>query len=359
MHPNVRSRTVLALTAALFVVSSRADAQDAPPQDPPPQAPPAGEPPAGEPVRDEPAPDEPAPPAPAPDAPAPPAPDAPAGPVPADRPDTDPAPTDEQDAEARKALVAAAERQGGAALAPPDGAVASFRIVFGKVTVYREEENAERGLTRSKLDSDDPGLVVHWKGGQIRTAWRLVGKRETVRALLVRDGREVPWMHDGGDRPTILIGPAHEKDRAEIERDRRIVRALLDVAVLRSLLVDGSRWKLVDDPLHPGLALRRTPPEGAPTQLRLTLWIDPKSNDVTSARLSPNEPGESTMHYDFEYDDEYPAVKDAVLRFPFRFTVREQRIPEQEPMLVMVATAREASFNDVDDAVFTPPKPQR
>jgi hypothetical protein len=122
------------------------------------------------------------------------------------------------------------------------------------------------------------------------------------------------------------------------------------------MLTDGSRWKLVDDPAYAGTALRRTPPAGSDQPLRLTLWVDPKSSDVTAAKLSPNQPGESTMTYSLDYHADLPKVKDGVLRFPFHFRVREQRVAEQEPMDVMEAWASEASFNDVPDAEFKPPK---
>jgi hypothetical protein len=227
------------------------------------------------------------------------------------------------------------------------------------VTVHRERVSEDGTSSRQRLDSEDPGLVVHWKDGQIKTAWRLLGERPTTRALLVQaNGREVPWLSDGRGPPTTLLGPAYAKDRDEIERDRKIVRALLDVAVLRGLLADGSRWRIVKDGLHPGTAIRRTPPAGAQQALRLTLWIDPKTDDVTFARLSPNARGESTMHYGFAYHDALPAVKDGVLRFPFTFTVQEQVAGEETPETVMVAAAREASFNDVEDAEFLPPRPR-
>jgi hypothetical protein len=169
---------------------------------------------------------------------------------------------------------------------------------------------------------------------------------------------DFPWLFDG-EATKSLLNPGYEKDREEIERDRRIVRALLQVAVIRSMLADGSRWKVVEDTAFTGTALRRTPPAGVETPLRLTLWVDPKSADVTAAKLAPNEPGESTMYYGLDYNADFPKVKDGVLRFPFRFKVREQRIVEQEPVDVMEATASEASFNDVADGDFRPPKPKK
>lgn len=275
-------------------------------------------------------------------------------------PPADPAPTAEQDAAARKVLVLAAERQGGAPLAAPAGSVESFRVVFGKVTLHRAETDASGVVTRRRMDSEDPGLVVHWKRGQIRTEMRLTGERATTRGVLLRAKgeavQEIAWLDDGGEKPTMLVGEKWTKDRDEIERDRRVIRSLLDVAVLRGLLADGSRWQVVEDSLHPGVALRRTPPAGADGALRITLWIDPATHDVTAARLPPGAEGEPTLHYEFEYDDEFPQVKDRVLRFPFRFTVKEQRPGAKDPEPVMVAMAREASFNDVDDTVFLPPK---
>jgi hypothetical protein len=280
-------------------------------------------------------------------------------PAPAAEPAAD-APTDEEDAAARKVLDAAAQRQGGASLAAPEGRLDSFRLVFHKVTIHRTKENADGTVTRNRIDSESPGLIVHWKGGQVKTEWHLTGEKPVIRGVMDRtksDGTraDLAWLQDG-TKTTLLLGDQYAKDREEIERDRRIVRALLQAAVLRSMLTDGSRWKLVDDPAYAGTALRRTPPAGSDQPLRLTLWVDPKSSDVTAAKLSPNQPGESTMTYSLDYHADLPKVKDGVLRFPFHFRVREQRVAEQEPMDVMEAWASEASFNDVPDAEFKPPK---
>ena len=336
-----RNRPLLLSAAAVFMLvgtlSSRTDAQDAPPA---PLEPPKEE----------------TPPAPVVPAPAP-TPAEPEAPPPSVRlgPDGEPLPTDEEDAAARKLLAAAAEHQGGATLAAPDGKLESFHIQFHKVTVFRPREDG----TRQKMDSESPGLIVDWKGQQIRTEWHLTGEGPVTRGVMMRtkpDGTaaEYPWLFDG--KKTIgLKNAGFEKDLEEVGRDRKIVKALLEVAVLRGLLADGSRWKVVDDPAFQGTAVRRTPPASAETPLKLTLWFDPKTHDVTGAKLAPNEPGESTMYYGLEYHPDFPKVKDGVLRFPFKFKVREQRIAEQEPMDVMEAHAESASFNDVEDAAFKPP----
>lgn len=345
-----------ALFGAACTLSTRSDAQDVPAGDPAPgQEKPSDPPPSPAP----PAPVVPADPAEGGPAAASPAakPAEPASTQPPVRPEDVP-PTDEEDAAARKVLAAAAERQGGASLAPPDGNLESFRVVFRKVVLHRQKDG-----TSSRVEAEEDGLKLWWKGTQIRTEWRIVGERPTVRAVLARakpDGTTVdyPWMTDGKAVTPLLDKERFKTDLDEIERDRSIVQALLDVAVLRRMLHDGSRWKLVDDPLHAGTALRRSPPADAKTPLRVTLWVDPKSNDVTAAKLSPNNPGESTMHYSLAYHPEYPKVRDGVLRFPFEFHVREQRVEEQEPMPVMDAWASEASFNDVDDASFRPPAPR-
>lgn len=269
-------------------------------------------------------------------------------------------PTDEQDAAARKILEAAAERQGGARLAPPDGSLDSFHITFHKVTLHRLITNADGTTKRQKIDSETPGLIVDWKGGQIRTEWYMSGERPVVRGVMHNgtkaDGsvKEFSWLHDGTDVKS-LSNKGYEKDLSEIQRDRKVVKALLDAAVLRRMLTDGSRWEIVEDAAFPGTALRRTPPKSAETPLRLTLWIDTATRDVVGARLAPNEAGESTMFYGFAYVDGIPEVKDEVLRFPARFRVMEQRDGETEPVDVMDAVAAKASFNDVADEAFRPP----
>jgi hypothetical protein len=302
-----------------------------------------------------------------PDAPAPKAPAAEAAPA-------GDAPTAEEDAAARKVLEAAAERQGGRSLAPPDGRLESFRVLFGKVTVYRDVQN-ERGTTRQAMDSEDDGLEVLWKEGQIKTVWRLQGDRPVARALQHRRRRdgttgEYRWLHDGSTHQALTDDPRFVKDREQLDRDRAIVAALLDVAILRRLLGDGSRWKLVDDTTYAGTALRRTPPAGSATPLRVTLWIDPATQDVVAAKLSPNEPGESTMLYELKYHDRLPQLQGPaggegeraaapLQRFPFEFHVFEQRIVEQKPMPVMVAKAKTVSFNDLRDEDFAPAAPTK
>ena len=352
-----RSHTLALTLAALLSVggtlSSAANAQEVPPQEPAPAPQNAPEP------QDPPA----VPPGEAP-APVLPAPDGEGAPAAAGEPatvDSEPTaapdtPTAEEDAAARELLTAAAARQGGATLAAPGGSLDSFRIVFHKVTLWRPD--AQGG--RSRVDSESPGLIVYWKGGQIRTDWRLVGDKPVVRGVMHRrkpDGTtaDYPWLFDG-KATTSLLNAAYKKDREEIDRDRKIADALIQVAVLRAMLTDGSTWKVVDDPAFEGTAIRRTPPAGSATPLRLTLWLDPATRDVTGAKLAPNEPGESTMFYGLAYHPEFPKVKDGVLRFPFKFTVREQRVAEQEPFPVMEAMASEASFNDVPDSDFVPPK---
>lgn len=280
-------------------------------------------------------------------------------------PAADPGPTDAEDAEARKVLEAAADRQGGRSLAPPDGRLESFRVLFGKVTLYRDGKS---------MDSEEDGLEVAWKDGQIRTTWRLQGDRPVARGLQhrrKRDGTmgEYRWLHDGTTAVALTDDARFAKDRDQLDRDRQIVAALLDVAILHRLLADGSRWKLVEDPAYAGTALRRTPPVGAKTPLRVTLWIDPKTQDVTAAKLSPNEPGESTMYYELHYHDEHPQLSGPVAedgtrqpspltRFPFKFRVFEQRVEEQKPMRVMDAFARAVSFNALRDEDFAPAPPR-
>ncbi|MCE9637879.1 MAG: hypothetical protein K8T90_19435 [Planctomycetes bacterium] len=338
MSMSMRSNRKLALTAlALFALvatmSSRTDAQDQP------LVPPKDETPV--------------------------APAAPVAPtVPQDEPppsvklgpDGEALPTDEEDAAARKLLTAAADHQGGATLSAPDGKLESFHVVFHKVTVFRPRDDG----TRQKMDSETPGLIVDWKGQQIRTEWHLTGEGAVIRGVETRksprDGSMVEraWLFDG-TKSALLTPQLFAKDLEEVSRDRKIVKVLLEVAVLRAMLSDGSRWKIVDDPAFEGVSVRRTPPANAETPLKLTLWLDQKTNDVTGAKLAPNEPGESTMYYGLSYHPEFPKVKGDVLRFPFKFKVREQRIAEQEPMDVMEAAASEVSFNDVEDATFKPP----
>lgn len=364
------SRSSLLLVALVASLGAGASLPgDAAAQDTPPVPPGGGDPAPAPPQEPAPAPpqEQPAPAEKPAEKPAEPAPEQAPAEGPAEAPKTDvpsaDAPTDEEDAAARAILEAAAKRQGGEKLAAPEGKLESFHVVFRKIRLFRTKQGADGSSTRQRIDSEEPGLIVDWKGPQLRTEWYIQGERPVIRGVWQRpkpDGTTAddPWLFDGTDVKS-LRNEGYQNDLAELDRDRRIVQAMLEVAVLRTLLHDGSRWKIVDDPAFDGTCVRRTPPAGVPTPLRLTLWIDPKSKDVAAAKLAPNEPGESTMYYGFSYVDGIPTVKGDVLRFPAAFRVQEQRIAEQKPMDVMEAYPQEASFNDVDDAVFRRPKPKR
>lgn len=272
----------------------------------------------------------------------------------------------EADAEARLLLDRAAERQGGLKLVPPDGKLESFQVTLHKVLFEQEKVNEDGTVTNVQVEADEGGLVLYWKGEQIRTLWSIDGKK-TQRGKFVRNGALVPWLHDGTAIKSLVGDERYAKDRDQIDRDQRIVRALLDVGILRTMLSDGSRWQIIDDASYPGVALRRTPPAGKDVQLQLTLWIDKETARVNAARLSPNADDEATMYYSFGYDDEYPKVKGDKLIFPFQFAVfeqmpvaamREQGLLESPPAprKVMDGTVAEVTFNALSDSDLAPPR---
>lgn len=381
-----RLRTNVLAGAALLVagggVSPAADGRDAervaggeladerpssPAQDPPP-APPQD-------------PDPPAPAGPAPETPAPAQPDPPPAPAetppvakPAAPPAADPAapasadaaPTDEEHAAARKVVEAAADRQGGKSLAPPDGALASFSVTFAKVTVHRDVVRDDGSTTRQRIDSEDDGLQVFGLGRQLRTVWRLSGERPVSRGVKLKaktDGTfaELAWVHDGAALQALGTGARFEKDREQLDRDRAVVTALLDVAVLRRMLSDGSRWKIVDDATNAGTAVRRTPPVSATATagtapLTLVLWIDDTTRDVTAAMIPATAAGGATTHLEFRYHATFPKVTGSDLRFPFEVHVSETNDAAAERLPVMDAFARQVTFNDLAQADVDPPK---
>ncbi len=278
----------------------------------------------------------------------------------------DAARAEEADAAARKLLDRAAERQGGLKLVPPDGKLESFQVTLHKVVFEQEKVNEDGSVTNVQVEADEGGLVLYWKGEQIRTLWSIDGKK-TQRGKFARNGALVPWLHDGTAIKSLVGDDRYAKDRDQIDRDQRIVRALLDVGILRTMLSDGSRWQIIDDASYPGVALRRTPPAGKDVQLQLTLWIDKDTARVNAARLSPNADDEATMYYSFGYDDEYPKVKGDKLIFPFQFAVfeqmpvaamREQGLLEHPPAprKVMDGTVAEVSFNALSDSDLAPPR---
>lgn len=258
------------------------------------------------------------------------------------------------DAEARAYLNAAADRQGGKGLVPPGGSLESFRILCRKVTFEMEKKNDEGGVTRTTIETDDDGLEVLWKKDQVKTVWVLDGKR-TQRGRFRRGDVLTPWLHDG-EKTTLLAGEQYRADLDQVERDGRIVRALLDVGILRTMLADGSRWRIVAADTFEGVAIERTPPAGKDVTLKLTLWIDPKTFRVNGAKLDPNDADEATMFYSLGYDPEFPVVSGDELSFPFAFDVYEQMSTDPSPRKVMSGVVSSVWFNKLADADMTPPK---
>ena len=258
------------------------------------------------------------------------------------------------EAEARKLLEAAAKRQGGAELAE-EGRLESFRVVFHKVAFEQQKTDAQGVKKYAMVETADDGVKLAWKApDSLRSEMTLDGNT-SVRAWY--EPRRVGWIWDG-QKTSPLLGEKYAADREQLERERRMIRALLDAAFLSKLLRDGSTWRVLsDDATFPGtVALRRTPPEGSETALALTLWIDPKSHEVRAARVPPREQGESIMTYALEYHDTMPEIAGSDLRFPFHITALEQRIEEQEPRKVMEAWARSVEFNNVEDSEFRAPR---
>lgn len=261
------------------------------------------------------------------------------------------------DQEARVYLTAAAERQGGLKLVPPAGSLDSFRILCRKVTFETEKRNDEGGVTRTTIETDDDGLEVSWRKDQVKTVWVLDGKK-TQRGRFRRGEVMTPWLHDG-EKTTLLAGDQYKADLDQIERDGRIVRALLDVGILRTMLADGSRWKIVQADTFEGVAIERTPPAGRDVTLKLTLWIDAKTFRVNGAKLDPNDADEATMFYSLGYDPEYPVVSGDTLSFPFAFDVYEQMSTDPSPRKVMSGVVSSVWFNSLADSDLAPPRVQR
>ena len=280
-------------------------------------------------------------------------------PVPPPQPaPTEPAKPDatptKSDPEALKLLTAAAERQGGVELAPVD-AMQSFSVEFKAIKVYRWTQSDSGEWIKANEAFED--MAIDWmrnpgKESSIRTFWEINGQKVWRAYNSVRD---VYWLSDGTD-VTILSPGTHDADREEVQLHRRLSETLLDVAVLRKMLTDGSVWKMSDDETYPGLAVRRTP---APSKggLTFTIWLGAETKDPRHVRVEPVEEGAPLMHYELTYQDGLPenifSVKGAELRFPRKIVVFEEfaGIP---PRIVMEFFVKRVSFNAVEPTTFAP-----
>ncbi len=258
------------------------------------------------------------------------------------------------DKKALQYVEAAAKRQGGEALARTGG-LNSFRLEFGRVIVQRQIPQEDGSVVYGTDEAE--ALAIDWMRHadaqpSLKTRWVLNG-RTTTRAVF--GPRDYYWLHDG-DELTAINAETHPADYEDIALHRRLSRTLLDVAVLRKLLVDGSVWKMVDDPYYPGVAVKRLPPANDSTALTFTLWLDLETQDPYAVRVEPIEKGASILHYRLGYLPGYPKIEGAKIRFPQRVTVMEQRIKEQEPKLALDLFLRKVAFNGVTEDSFKPPR---
>ncbi len=280
----------------------------------------------------------------------------------------DPAPEAEKsDPEALEYLRKAAERQGAGSLALVDG-VQSFNVLFHTVWVVQEQVQEDGTVQRTSATSDVFGMEIDWMApDKIRTRWVIDGETTLRGSFKKANGLEIYWLNDGKET-TPLTGPRYEKDREELQRDRRTVRALLDVAVLHKMLVDGSVWKLASDPLPyeadgSHVALRRKPPASDTEDgrsLALTLWLERTKLDPVAVRLEAAKPGAPTLYYQMSFHNEFPQVEGTDnVRFPFHVIVWEQHGPAGELSKILELKAAKVRFNEatgITDATFKAPK---
>lgn len=312
------------------------------PQDEPP---PAADPPVADPPAQGPAPTQQEPPAPEPE------------------PAEEPLPRPKSDPAALEILEAAAKRQNADGLAHEG--VSAFHVVFGRAQFERDG---------NLVTADPRGLVVDWAApDRIRTRMVIDGNVTERGARRNSFGADAPWAFDGKE-VTALTRAKHPQDFDQIDRDRRMVRALIDVVFLRRMLEDESVWKrepssdLVEGGQVRAVGIRRIPPapvgevtevEGA--RLAMVLLIDAASHDVRALLILPATNEEPAFQYEFEYSDGFPKVSgagDAEVRFPFKVTVsRIDDLPP--PQVLMVVHTETVAFNaaaGVTDATFSPPK---
>lgn len=252
---------------------------------------------------------------------------------------SDPTDLTKSDSDAIDLVKRAAERQGGNAVAEPGG-LHSFHAVFGRVLLKSNGDTV-----REDVEADRNGVKIAWmQPNKIRTSWTIDGKT-TVRGHTGRVG----WIDDG-TQSSNLLGERYEKDREQLERDQRMIGALLDVVFLGKMLRDGSIWKIARDPTYEGLCLARIAPEQGTQDVRsldMKLWLDPETLDPQAAIIQPDGQGTSLLHYKFEYLTIAPKIRGAGdLRFPFHTEVYEQRIAEQSPFMIMDVHITEVDFND-------------
>ncbi len=263
------------------------------------------------------------------------------------------------DVHALAVLEVAAAEQGGEALAKPGG-LTNFRVEFSRVQVQQAKRQDDGSIVYGTNEAS--ALEIDWmrnEGGKpssLRTYWKIDGK-EITRAVM--GDEDYYWLFDGTET-TQLQESVHPDDVDEIHLHRRLSETLLDVAVLHKLVGDGSVWRNVDDPLHAGTALHRTPPARS-GGLTFTLWIDNDTSIVTHVRVEPIEKAASTLHYELGYMKDRPVVSGADLRFPQHVIVHEQRPTDKEPKKVMELRLKRVFFNTkaVNADTFAPPQVKR
>ncbi len=276
--------------------------------------------------------------------------DGPAAPPPP--PPAEPATSDEA---ALRLLRAAVERQGGKELADA-GALRSFRVEFGRVKAFVEDDSESASGVKSG-SGELSEFVIDWlhhddAASSLRTSWVTSADGKRV-AQAVIGTRDAFWISADGVTQNVTRD-SHPEDVEQLLAQRRLTEALLDVAVLRKMLADGSVWKSVTDAAHPGTALRREPPKGS--GLHLTLWFDAETLDPRWVRVEPSEADAATLHYEFEYDAERPKVSGATLRFPFKTHVFEQKAKDAPLRRTLDLYAAAVKFNTLTLSDFAPPR---
>ncbi len=304
--------------------------------------------------------------------------EAPAKPQPVKPPKPVPVKPTVSDPGALALLEKAAKQQGGAELAEPD-ALKSFHVLFhaAKFSVERSQEDGSS--KRITFDTDTRGLEIAWMvPDYLRTDWTQDGKK-TTRAFHSGKGDEgVNWMRDPDQpgRVIVLSGDRYRTDREQIERDRRMIRTLLDVVFLERLRRDGSTWTPSDaaypfaatkGPAHVKdtknmRAIVRHPPGGSAedaSQLGMALWIDTVTGKVGAAYIKERATGDQPLYFALGYNADFPKRIGTEAKFPFGVAVYED--PKGKP--IMSLSVAEIHVNDakkVNLATFTPgKKPKR
>jgi hypothetical protein len=265
---------------------------------------------------------------------------------------------------AREVLVQAAAGQNAGDLAEP-GVLQSLHIVFHAAEFQRQKEDEKGQLVDAgRVAVDEDGLVVDWMQGSVRTQVT-VDSTTSVKGWFAP--MKVAWIFDG-KKSTLLAGDDHRADYDQLQRQRRIIDRLAEVAILGKLAAAPEPWRVASDTDPKFIAIERVPAQGLlPLLLRVARLDGGKFGDVIGSEIA--SPGAEPQLERFAYDAKYPKVRrkdasgaliDTAVRFPFVVDVEDPpRAGETAPRNVFHGKIVAVEVNTLKPLDFAQPKPPK